>query len=114
MKFALIAFNGELMCFVHVLMNALDMKERGHEVKIVIEGSATGLVPELVKEDNPMHATYKKAKDQGLIDGACMACSNQMGALQAIKSENIPLLNEMNGHPSIARYQEEGCSIITF
>ena len=40
-KVALVVFNGEFMCFVHVLLNALDMKERGYDVKIVIEGAAT-------------------------------------------------------------------------
>ncbi|MCK4604812.1 MAG: hypothetical protein KAU41_09025 [Deltaproteobacteria bacterium] len=49
-KVALFAFNGELMCFIHVLLNTLDMNERGHEVKIVIEGAATKLVPELAKK----------------------------------------------------------------
>lgn len=29
------------MCFVHVLLNALDMQERGYEVKVILEGSAT-------------------------------------------------------------------------
>jgi len=43
-KVALFAFNGELMCFIHVLLNALDMNERGHQVKIVIEGAATSVV----------------------------------------------------------------------
>ena len=38
-KVALFAFNGELMCFIHVLLNALDMNKKGYEVKIVIEGS---------------------------------------------------------------------------
>jgi hypothetical protein len=46
-KIVLVAFNGEFMCFVHVLLNALDMKERGYDVKIVIEGAATKIVPEL-------------------------------------------------------------------
>jgi hypothetical protein len=40
-KIALVAFNGEPMCFVHVLLNALDMHERGYDVKVIIEGSAT-------------------------------------------------------------------------
>ena len=31
-KVVLFAFNGELMCFIHVLLNALDMNERGHEL----------------------------------------------------------------------------------
>jgi len=113
-KVALFAFNGELMCFIHVLLNALDMNERGHEVKIVIEGAATKLVPELAKEDNPMHRLYKRAKGLDLIDGACKACSNKMGVLEGVKAEGLRLLDEMTGHPSIARYREEGFEIITF
>lgn len=88
-KAALFAFNGELMCFVHVLLNALDMNEKGYEVKIIIEGSATKLIPELAKENNPIHNLYAKAKDIGLIDGACKACSNKMGVLGSVKSEGL-------------------------
>lgn len=113
-KVALFAFNGEPMCFMHVLLNALDMNERGYEVKIVIEGSATKLVPELNKEDNPMHRLYEKAKGLDLIDGACKACSNKMGTLEAAKAQGLRLLDEMTGHPSIARYKEEGFEVITF
>ena len=46
-KVVLFAFNGDFMCFIHVLLNALDMHEKSYDVKIVIEGSATKLVPEL-------------------------------------------------------------------
>jgi len=31
-KVALFAFNGESLCFVHVLLNALDLKDKGYEV----------------------------------------------------------------------------------
>ena len=113
-KVALFAFNGELMCFVHVLLNAIDMNDRGYEVKIIIEGSATKLVPELAQPDNPMHRLYEKAKGLELIDGACKACSNKMGVLDAVKAEGLRLLDEMTGHPSMGRYREEGFEIITF
>jgi hypothetical protein len=113
-KIALFAFNGELMCFVHVLLNAIDMNEKGYQVKIVVEGSATKLVPELARKDNPMYRLYEKAKGLDLIDGACKACSNKMGTLEAIKSEGLRLLDDMSGHPGMARYQEEGFEIITF
>lgn len=113
-KTALFAFNGELMCFVHVLLNAIDMNEKEHEVKVIIEGSATKLVPELAKADNPMHRLYEKAKGLDLIDGACKACSNKMGVLETAKGEGLRLLDEMSGHPSMARFREEGFEIITF
>jgi hypothetical protein len=113
-KVVLFAFNGEPMCFIHVLLNAVDMSDKGYEVKIVIEGSATKLVPELAKGDNPMHRLYEKAKGLDLIDGACKACSNKMGTIEAVKGEGLRLLDEMTGHPSMARYREEGFEIITF
>lgn len=113
-KIALFAFNGELMCFIHVLLNAIDMNDRGYEVKIVIEGSATRLVPQLAGKDNPMHSLYEKAKGLDLIDGACKACSNKMGVLKEIEDQGIRLIGEMTGHPSMARYREKGFEIITF
>ncbi len=113
-KFALFAYNGDFTCFIHVLLNALDMKSKGHEVKLVIEGAATKLVPELSKTDNPMHQLYNKAKTQGLIDGVCKACSGKMGALDGVRAEGLPLLDEMMGHPSMARYYEEGFEVVTF
>jgi hypothetical protein len=76
-KMALFVFNGDPMCFIHVLLNALDMKEKTYEVKVIIEGAATKLVPELAKSDNPLHKLWEKAKSAGLVDGVCKACSNK-------------------------------------
>ena len=78
-KFALFVFNGDPMCFIHVLLNALDMKEKGFDCKIVIEGSATKLLPDLAKPDNPLHMLWEKVKEAGLVDGVCKACSNKLG-----------------------------------
>ena len=113
-KVALFAFNGELMCFVHVLLNALEMKAKGYEIKIIIEGSATGLIPEIAKKGNPMHKLYNKAKTLNLIDGACKACSSKMGVIEGIKAEGMELLRDMSGHPGMAHYMEQGYKIITF
>lgn len=112
--FCLYAFNGELMCFVHVLLNALDMKDRGEKATIVIEGVAVKLVPELEKESCPFHALYAKAKSAGLIDGVCKACSVKMGVLDAVNDAGLTLLDDMSGHPSMAAYTEKGYTIITF
>ena len=113
-RIALFAFNGEFMCFIHVLLNALDMHEKGHDVKIVIEGSATKLIPELAEEGNPMLRMYEKAKGLDLIDGVCKACSNKMGTLEAAQAQGLRLLDEMSGHPSMGRYMEEGYEVIAF
>lgn len=113
-KVVLFAFNGEIMCFVHVLLNALDMKSKGYDARIVIEGAATRLIPDLASEGNPLHALYSNAKGKGLIDGVCKACSTKMGTLKQAEAEGLRLLDEMSGHPSIARYSEEGFEVIVF
>ncbi|MEZ4528723.1 MAG: cytoplasmic protein [Desulfobacterales bacterium] len=113
-KTALFVFNGDPMCFIHVLLNALDMKEKGYEAQIIVEGAATKLVPELVKVEHPLAGLWKKVLSAGLVGGVCEACSRKMGTLDAAKEQGLNLLNDMNGHPGMARYREEGFEIISF
>ena len=126
-KFALFAFNGDPMCFVHVLLNALDIKEKGHEVALVVEGSATSLVKllsgspglEEFKEQNPkmydmIADLFRQVQEAGMISCVCQACSNMMGALEDAKQLSLPLCSELKGHPSMTRYIEEGYEIISF
>lgn len=113
-KLVLVAFNGESMCFVHVLLNALDMKSRGYDVKIVIEGAATKVIAELRMEGNPLKSLYQKVKGQRLIDAVCKACSTKMKVLDVVEAEGLPIADEMSGHPSLARYVAEGYEVITF
>jgi hypothetical protein len=113
-KVALFAFNGDPLCFVHVLLNTLEMNARGYDAKIVFEGAATKLVPELAREQNPLHSLYRQVKEQGLIDAVCRACSTKMGVLADVEREGLPLADEMAGHPSMARYLLDGHDILIF
>jgi hypothetical protein len=113
-KFALFVFNGDPMCFIHVLLNAIDMSEKGHEAKIIIEGAATKLIPELEKKANPLHQLWKNAQEKGLVEGVCKACSNKMETIGAVKTLGLPLLEDVLGHPGMARYRDAGFEIITF
>lgn len=114
MKFALFAFRGDILCFAHVLVNALDMHERGADAKVIFEGESVKLVAELAKEGGRFHDLYAKAKDKGLIAGACKACSAKLGVTDAVQAEGLPLLGEAMGHPSMAAWREQGYEIITF
>lgn len=113
-KIAMFVFNGDPMCFIHVLLNALDMHKKGSKVQIVVEGSATGLVPDLAKPDHPLQKLWEEVKSAGLVAGVCEACSRKTDGLEAAMEQGLALLNEMNGHPSMARFQEDGFEIITF
>jgi hypothetical protein len=102
------------MCFIHVVLNALDMHSKNDEVKIILEGASVKLVPELVKDGNPMKGLWKKCLDAGLVEGVCQACASKLGTLDAAKEQDLPLLNDMAGHPSISAYRDQGYEIITF
>jgi hypothetical protein len=114
LKAALVAFQGETMCFVHVLLNGLDLDNRGADVKIIIEGQATKLLGDLNRLENPFHSLYVKVREAGLIDGVCRACATKTGALAEAQAQGLPLLDDMSGHPSLGRYLEAGYTVITF
>lgn len=113
-KFALFVFNGNPMCFIHVLLNALDMKEKGHEAKIILEGESVKLVPELYKSDNPLNKLWEKALNANLVKGACKACSSKLGTMEDAKTNNLSLLEGMSGHPAMSDYRNDDFEIITF
>jgi len=113
-KVMLVVFNGDEMCFVHVLLNGLDMAERSYEVGIIMEGASTKLIPVVAKEGHFLNPLWSKVRDKNLIEGVCKACSNKMGTLKEAEKMGLPLLGDMSGHPSIAAYLEKGFNIITF
>ena len=113
-KLALFVFNGDPICFIHVLLNALDMKAKGYETKIIIEGASVKLIPELAKPGMVLNGLWKKTLEAGLVEGVCKACSSKLGTLEAAKEQGLTILDDMSGHPSMVAYREKGYEIITF
>jgi hypothetical protein len=113
-KIALFVFNGDPVCFIHVLLNGLDMKEKGMHGRIVVEGAATALLPKLADPGNPLHKLWEKAKAQEIVDGVCRGCANKMGTLDEAVKQGLTLLDDMSGHPSMSSYIEAGFEVISF
>jgi hypothetical protein len=114
MKTALFAFNGDSVCFIHVLVNALDMDERGGEVRIIIEGSATALLNDFAEARGIGQNHFQSCLEKGLIASACLACSNKTGGSRGAEKLGIPLDGEIHGHPSMQSWRDKGFDIITF
>jgi len=112
-KTAIFAFKGNPICFVHVLLNAIDLHEKKGEVKIILEGEATKPIIELCEPDHPLHKLYDKAKKLNLIDAVCRACAVKMSALAAAEAENLRIADDMAGHAGMAPYIKQGYEIIT-
>lgn len=110
----LFVFNGDPMCFIHVLLNGLDLQAKGMQGRIVVEGAATALLPKLAETANPLHRLWQKAKSQGIVDGVCKACATKMGTLDEAVEQGLSLLDDMAGHPAMSRYIDAGFEVISF
>ncbi len=109
-KYAIFAFNGSPMCFTHALINALNLEAEGHEARVIMEGETVKLIRALTESGDKL---FLKAREAGLIDGVCRACSYQLGVLEYNEASGIPLLSDMFGHPSFSAYIQKGYQIMT-
>lgn len=113
-KTVLFAFRGDPLCFIHVLLNALDLKQRDQGGLIVLEGESVTLVAPMSESEHFLNPLYTKAKEAGLIYGACKACATKLDTLDPIEKEGITLIGDMANHPSMGAFIEKGYRIITF
>ena len=113
-KIALVAYQGELICFSHVMLYALDYAEKGYEVAVIIEGAATRLIVDLAKPETPFAAQYRQIREKGLIACICKACATKMGTYDAAREQGLLMGSDMHGHPSLEHYTRLGYEVMTF
>ena len=113
-KTALLAYNGELTCFAHVMLYALDFDKKGYEVKVIIEGAATSLIGQLADPDAPFGQLYSQLREKKLLNCICRACSQKMGSLEEAEKQGVAIVGDMQGHPSIEHLVGDGFQIISF
>ncbi len=114
MKVLLVSRSYEDSAVLHLLLNALDMQEKGFEVKIMFEEAATKYIAELNEDQKPFSGLYKKARGLKLIDAVCQACAKMTGVLEAAQEQDLPIVGDMKGHPSLAKYLQEGYQVLIY
>jgi len=112
-KVAVFAFSGDPACFAHAMLNAMDMKDRGYDVKVVVEGDATKLLSLLRNETKPYADVYRRFRDRGLISCVCRACATKNGVVPVVIEQNLAFGDDMAGHPSMAACIEQGYEVLT-
>lgn len=111
-KTAFFVFRKDLGTFVHVMLNAIDMKEKGHEALIILEDKATALLFEVIQKNRRSSDLFEEVVKKGLVGGVCRACSFKTESTYIAENLKLNLLGDMNGHPSIQDYIDKGYSII--
>jgi hypothetical protein len=113
-KIAVLAFRGEKSCFMHALLNVVDMNDRGFDVTLIMEGQSLKLLSEITKKEDKLFSLYNTVKTKGLISAVCRGCAKMLGTLEIAEKEKSPVIGDMKNHVSLARYIEEGYEIVTF
>lgn len=96
----------------HALLYARDMKAADIDVKLVFDGAGTGWIDEWSKAEHRTHKLFEEVRDAGVIDGVCEFCIGHYGNKERAEKEGLAMLNEVKGHPDIARFVKQGYQII--
>ena len=103
----------------HALLYALDLREKGHEVKLILEGGATRMVSAMHAADSRPGALLRQARDVGILAGACGRASSGCASedptrqvAQLAEAAGVPLLSALGGHASIEPFVREGYELV--
>lgn len=98
---------------LHALLYAQELKEAGHEVKIIFDGAGTVWVKKFEDPASKYNPLYKAVKNLGVIAGVCEHCAGAFGVEQDVRTSGLPAMGEQNGHPSLAQLVAEDYQIFT-
>lgn len=107
-KFAIIAFRGEKPCVLHAILNCEDMRNRGMDAILILEGGSV----KFIKQMHNSEFSVPWDRIQSLIDCACLGCSKMFSVDQDARDAGIRLESGMSGHVSLAEYILKGYGII--
>ncbi|WP_246943186.1 DsrE family protein [Bacillus pinisoli] len=98
---------------LHSLLYAQELHEAGHQVKVIFDGAGTVWVKLFEDPHHKFNPLYKVVKKLGVIEGVCEFCAGAYGVNEEVKQSGHVSLGDINGHPSLVKFIEEGYQIIT-
>ena len=93
-----VLFNYNKGIFTHILLNVLDLAEKGYEVGIIFESEACKYIQEF---ENKNYEKFEQIKEKKLIFAVCEVCAKSMNALESAKRQGLPINGELSGHPPL-------------
>jgi hypothetical protein len=93
-----VLFNYNKGIFTHIMLNVLDLHEKGYDVGIIFESEACKLILEFEDKSNEK---FEKIKENELVYAVCEVCAKAMKALESAKQQNLPINGELFGHPPL-------------
>ena len=113
MKYMFLATDDNKMHLYHLLLNAVNFHENGHEATAVLECASPKLLIGIADGSIKL-PIFDKAMELGIIDHACKVCTATFSATEAAEKLGVPLKGELKGHSDLLKFIEAGYSILTF
>jgi hypothetical protein len=113
MKYVFLATDDNKMQLYHLLLNAINFHENGHEVATVLECASPKLLIGIADGSIKL-PLFGKAMELGIIDHACKACTAVFSATEAAEKLGVPIKGELSGHSDMLKFLGNGYSLFTF
>jgi len=99
---------------VHALLYSKELKEHGHEVTLVFDGAGTEWVSEWTKPESQdkLKPMYDALRKKGVTRVICDFCASAFQVKENLKMQGQELTAEYQGHPSIAKWVDQGYQIV--
>ncbi|MFX0107728.1 MAG: hypothetical protein ACFE7R_05570 [Candidatus Hodarchaeota archaeon] len=113
MKYMFLATDDNKMQLMHILLNANNFNDNGHEVAVVLECASPKLLIGIA-DGSIKIPPFDEAMEKGIIDHACKACTANFSAVEAAEKLGVPLKGVLKGHSDLLKFAERSYTIITF
>ena len=113
MKYLFLATSDNKMQLFHLLLNAHNYMDNGHEVAVIMECSSPKILVGLADGSIKL-PIFSKSVEKGIIDHACKACTTTFSATESAKKLGVIVKGDLNGHSNLLEFSEKGYSIISF
>ena len=97
---------------LHAMLYAKELKEKGHPVVLIFDGAGTEWAEALEHPDNKLHPIYEQLKQSGITEIVCDFCSTAFKVKPALEKVGAHFDNAYNGHPSIAKWVNQGYQLL--
>src|SRR5258708_2491497 len=97
---------------LHAMLYATELKKKGHDVVLIFDGAGTEWAEALSRPDNKLHPVYQKLMDSGVVEVVCDFCSTAFKVKDALAKEGAHFEGEYQGHPSIAKWVDQGYQLV--
>lgn len=99
---------------VHAFLYAKELKEHGHDVVLIFDGAGTEWAEELSNPESQskLKPMYEQLKQADIVEIVCDFCAGAFAVKERLVQRQVPVTAEYAGHPSIAKWVDQGYELI--